>query len=115
MFIGVRGSGLHTQLELLNEKYKIPILNLKEEILKLLEFEKKNRRRQRFLNRTFKPIEVDEDGKPIEDPEIEEENSEFDKKKHELEMILKLMNSLDESFINGNFFDVDQETVIEYK
>ena len=40
MFIGVRGSGLHTQLKKLNEKYKISVFNFKEEFVKQLKEEK---------------------------------------------------------------------------
>ena len=67
MVTGVRGSGVHTQLELLNEKYRISVMRLKEEMLELLETEKQNRKRERKLNKGFKPKELDEEGKEIED------------------------------------------------
>lgn len=34
---------------------------------------------QRLLDRGFKPQELDEDGNPIEDAELQEEHPEFDR------------------------------------
>lgn len=45
------------------------------------------RKRERKLNKGFKPREVDEEGKEIEDAEVAEEAQDFDRKKHEVEMI----------------------------
>jgi len=62
MVIGIRGSGMHTQLKLLNEKFNIPTLDLKSHLLKRLALEKEKRKTQRALERGFKAPEYDEEG-----------------------------------------------------
>lgn len=57
MFIGLRGVGLKTQLLKLNQKYKIPILNFKENLLQQLQNEKNKRKSERYYNKGFKPVE----------------------------------------------------------
>lgn len=37
MMMGIRGVGLKTQLQKLNQAYKIPILNFKDTLIQLLE------------------------------------------------------------------------------
>lgn len=86
MIVGARGSGVKTQLKFLNEKYKIPILELKDLLLGLLKKEKMKRKKQRFLNRGFKVPELNEEGAVIEDQELLEESSDFDRKKHEIDV-----------------------------
>ena len=46
----------------MNEKYRISVMKLKEEFLELLETEKEKRKRERKLNKGFKPKEFDEEG-----------------------------------------------------
>eukprot|EP00828_Plagiopyla_frontata_P023696 TRINITY_DN3029_c0_g1_i10.p1 TRINITY_DN3029_c0_g1~~TRINITY_DN3029_c0_g1_i10.p1 ORF type:complete len:1472 (-),score=263.93 TRINITY_DN3029_c0_g1_i10:1139-5554(-) len=111
MLTGVRGAGVHTQLALLNEKYRISVMRLKEELLELLENEKEKRKRERKLNKGFKPKELDEEGKEIEDQEILEENAEFDRRKHEIEMIELLFSGYQQILINGNFYDTEEDKV----
>lgn len=111
MFFGVRGSGLKTQLRLLNEKYKISTYDLKEEMLSQLSENKAYRKRMRVLMRSFKPKELNEEGQEIEDPEIQEESADFDKKLHEISVLSSLLSPLKEIFINGNFFDIDEEII----
>jgi hypothetical protein len=89
MVIGARGAGIKTQLKMLNEKYKVPILELKDLWLSLLKKEKLKRKKQRLLNRGFKPPELNEEGNPIEDQELFEESPNFDRKKHEIDVKLK--------------------------
>ena len=86
MVVGSRGSGVKTQMKLLNEKYKIPILEMKDLLLGLLKKEKLKRKKQRYLNRGFKAPELNEEGVAIEDQEILEESPDFDRKKHEIEV-----------------------------
>lgn len=63
----------------------------------------------------FKPKEVDEQGKIIEnnaeDPELNEEDPNFDKSIHELDMFKYIFADVNACFINGNFFDVDENKV----
>lgn len=84
---------------------------MKKEYLKLLDLEKQKRKKERLLNRGFKPQEVNEEGEPVEDQEILEEHPEFDKKKHEIEMFFKVFEDTQEIFIEGTFFGVEEETV----
>ena len=86
MIVGARGSGVKTQMKFLNDKYKIPILELKELLLGLLKKEKLKRKKQRYLIRGFKVPEMNEEGVAIEDQELLEESSEFDRKKHEIDV-----------------------------
>ena len=111
MFFGVRGSGLKTQLRLLNEKYRISIFDLKDEMLSQLSINKSHRKRMRILMRAFKPKELNEEGQEVEDPEITEESQDFDKKIHEISVLTSLLTPLNEVFINGNFFDLEEEQI----
>lgn len=104
MFMGMRGVGLTSQLMKLTEKYKIPILNLKETLLQHLEGEKNKRKTERYYRRGFKKPEFDEEGKVIEDEELNAESPEFDKRANEIEVARKIFEGIDEIFINGNFF-----------
>ena len=111
MFFGVRGSGLKTQLRLLNEKYKISIYDLKEEMLKQLNINKQQRKNIRFLLKGFKPKEINEEGGEVEDQEILEESPEFDKKLQEIAVLSAMLSQLNEVFINGNFYDLEEDTI----
>jgi hypothetical protein len=52
--MGIRGVGLKTQLLKLNEKYRIPILSLKDTLLQQLQNEKNKRKTERYYNKGFK-------------------------------------------------------------
>jgi hypothetical protein len=65
MFMGIRGVGLKTQLLKLNEKYRIPILTLKDTLLQQLENKKNQRKTDRYYNKGFKKPEYDEEGKQL--------------------------------------------------
>ena len=54
MFMGIRGVGLRTQLMKFNEKYKIPILSLKDTLIQHLDNEKLKRKNDRYYNKGFK-------------------------------------------------------------
>lgn len=51
-----------------------------------LDNEKQKRRQDRLFNKGFKPQAVDEEGKVVEDPEINDDPAEFDRKAHEIDM-----------------------------
>ncbi|CAD8103243.1 unnamed protein product [Paramecium sonneborni] len=110
MFIGVRGSGLHTQLKILNRLYKLPVLDLKDNLIQNLEINKKNRQLNRYYMKGFKPKELDADGKEIPDPEITEDPADFDRKAHEIDVLNKILDC-GGVIINANFFDVSEELV----
>ena len=84
---------------------------MKELFLTKIKEEKEKRKRQRVLDRGFKPQELDEEGKPIEDPEILEEKEDFDRQKHETEIFADLFYKVQEVFIVGNFFEVEEEVI----
>lgn len=62
MIVGLKGSGVTTQIDMLAKKYKIAQCELKGKFLELLKEEKLKRRRHRLLQRGFKePAIVEED------------------------------------------------------
>lgn len=78
MIVGLKGSGVTTQIDMLAKKYKISQCELKGKFLELLKEEKLKRRRHRLLQRGFKePAIVEEDQEPEVDAEIEDDPAEF--------------------------------------
>lgn len=102
---------MRTQLKLLNEKYKISVFDLKDELLGQLAANKANRKKQRILTRPFKPKEINEEGKEVEDPELNEEAGDFDRKLHEISVVSQILSPLNEVFLNGNWFDLEEDQV----
>ena len=94
MFMGLRGVGLKTQLLKLNEKYRIPILSMKDTLLQQLQNEKNKRKTERYYGKGFKKPEFDEDGKQVEDPELLEEAADFDRKNHEIDVIKNIFEGI---------------------
>lgn len=80
---------------MLCDKYKLTDFNLQQEFLEKLKEEKDKRKRQRLLDRGFKPPQpVEEEGEePPVDPEIEEDPEDFDKEAHEKEVMKSILNS----------------------
>lgn len=80
MIIGLKGSGVSTQIQKLCDKFKIESLDLMTEFLKQTKVEKEKRKRARLLARGFKalPPPEEEGAEPEPDPEIEEEGEGFD-------------------------------------
>ena len=109
MVLGIHGSGVNTQLKMLNKQYNLPIFKLKENFLNLIKEKKTARKKQRILDRGFKPEEKDEEGNIIEDAEIAEEKEDFDKQKHEIEMFGQIFNDINEVLVDGNYFDVEED------
>jgi hypothetical protein len=66
---------------------------------------------QRALERGFKVPEYDDEGQLVEDTELLEEKEDFDKQKHEIDMMTSILSDVSECFINGNFYDVEEEVV----
>ncbi|EGR31735.1 hypothetical protein IMG5_103090 [Ichthyophthirius multifiliis] len=111
LLMGVRGSGLHTQLQKLYEKYKIPVMDLKQNLINHILNEKEKRRQDRVFQKGFKPQEKDEEGNIIEDPEIKEEAADFDKRIEEIRLMKLIMSDVKQVFINGNFFDLEEDLI----
>lgn len=57
LMMGVKGSGLKTQMNLLYKKYMLTRVDLKDDLLNTLQNEKSKRRQERLLQRGFKPPE----------------------------------------------------------
>ena len=91
MVISVRGGGLTTQLRNLNEMYKIPVLSLRENLLRNLDVHKRNRQQERYFLKGFKPVELDEEGNPVADPEVQDDPGDFDRKAHEVDVLNQLL------------------------
>jgi len=111
LMMGIKGSGLHTQMDLINKHYKISRVELARDMLEILKREKEKRKRDRELVRGFKPREYDEDGNPLPDPEIDDDPEDFDLKAHEIEVVRRIFQGLEELVINGNMFDVEEGAI----
>ena len=111
LFMGIKGSGVHTQMALLHKQYRISRVELAADLLKVLNEEKLKRKKQRELMRGFKPKEFDDEGVEIEDPETAEDPSDFDLKAHEIEVLQNILSGRDEMIINANMFDVEEGKV----
>lgn len=109
MLMGARGAGVASQLKRLYEMYQIPLFELKKNFLSLLENEREKRKNERIFARGFKPRTEEEEG--AVDAEIMEENAEFDRRAHEIEMLKTMLSSQAELLINGNFFEVEETEV----
>ena len=108
LFMGIKGSGVHTQMALLQKQYRLSRVELADEMLKVLGEEKLKRKKQRELMRGFKPKEFDDEGVEIEDPETAEDPSDFDLKIHEIETLQQILAGRSEMLINANMFDVEE-------
>jgi hypothetical protein len=98
---------------MLCEKYKLTEFNLKDEFLKKLKEEKEKRKRRRLLDRGFKPpLPPEEEGmEPPPDPEIEDDPEDFDRAKHEVEMMRELMDASKGLVIDGTWTDLPEDAV----
>lgn len=77
-----------------------------------VENEKLKRRTERYYNRGFKIPEVTEEGEEnVVDADLEEEDPEFDKKQSEVGIVRNIFNGIEEILINGNYYDVPEESV----
>lgn len=88
MLVGMKGSGVTTQIEKLCDKFKIDSLKLLPAYLEALQTEKNKRERTRLLARGFRPLPEAEEGEeePV-DPEIVEDPEDFDRAVHEREVL----------------------------
>ncbi len=105
MIQGIKGSGVTTQIRKLCDKFKLTEFNLKEAYLAKLSEEKEKRKRQRLLDRGFRPPQpVEEEGEePPPDPEIEEDPEDFDREAHEREVMKAVLDSCKALVIDGTW------------
>lgn len=106
MIIGMKGSGVTTQIQKLSERYKLDAFELKNEFMARKKIEKEKRKRRRQLDRGWKdppaePEEVDPDAEPFVDEEIENDPEDFDAEGHEKELMRLILQSQDSLFIDG--------------
>lgn len=64
-----------------------------------------------MLERGFKAPEFDDEGQEVEDAEILEEKEDFDRQKHEVEMLSEVLKEVKDTFINGNFYDIEEDVL----
>jgi hypothetical protein len=118
MFVGPQGSGLHTQLNMVSDKYKLETFNILEAFLQRLTDEKTKRKRSRLLARGFKEPEPtdgdEEDAEEAKDPEIENDPDEFEVEPHEREVLRAILDASKGQLYNGNWFALpDEEAEIQ--
>jgi adenylate kinase family enzyme/YHS domain-containing protein len=103
---GCSGSGHKTQMERLRGKLKVPVVHFRDEFMKVMEFQRKQRREKRRLMRGFKePPEVEEDAEikpydPDQDPELDEEDPNYEKNKNELDVANLILGKLEAAIVN---------------
>lgn len=132
MIMGMKGSGVTTQIQKLCNKYKLEELCLKDEFLAKMASEKETRTRRRLLDRGFRPPapaeeapEDDEENKKKDpwrpwpwqkgvdskDPEIDDDPEDFDKEAHEREL-MKMVCKKDQGLIvDGTWGGFLEDTV----
>lgn len=112
MLVGMKGSGVSTQIQKLCKKFKIESCELMPDFLAVMKSEKEKRKRARLLARGFRPLpEAEEGEEPPVDPEIEEEGEEFnpaDQEKLLLQMVLPSSRSL---VYDGNWTSLPEDAV----
>ena len=115
MFIGVRGSGVTTQLQKLSTKYDIPVTIIKSVMMERIQEEKLRRKEMRKLLKGFKPKPVPEDPAAVdpaapeeEDPEIVNEPEDFDKAKHEKEVFKEIIHGNNPQLLDGRWLELGE-------
>lgn len=86
-------------------------MDFKSNLVNHIQNEKEKRKQERIFLKGFKPPELDEEGNIIEDAEIKEEAADFDKRAEEIKITKIVFSEVQQVFINGNFFDIDEELV----
>lgn len=115
MIVGMRGSGVSTQIKKLCAKFKIGSIELKPEFLNMMKDEKNKRKRSRLLARGFKePAPVDEaadDAEPEVDEEVENDPPEFVDaiNKHYEELFQTIMPSAKPLIIDGHWTTMPED------
>lgn len=110
LLLGVRGSGVTTQATILSNTYQLPLLNLRSTLTTALDTSAKARRHHRYLVRGFKPDENYEETGLYQvaeeaDPEVAEEEAEFDRTKHEVEVMREILTDKP-AIIVGNWVEI---------
>jgi len=113
MVIGLKGSGVSTQIQKLCDKFKIESLDLMTEFLKETKLQKEKRKRERLLKRGFKalPPPEEEGAEPEPDPEIEEEGEGFDPEADAVKVLQTIIKAEKPLVINGNWTTLPEGSI----
>lgn len=113
MIMGMKGSGVTTQIQKLCAKYKLEELNLKDEFMAKMKSEKETRQRRRLLERGFRPpLPADEEtGEVPADPEIQDDPEDFEKEAHERELVKLVCSKEKGLIIDGTWTGFPEEAV----
>jgi hypothetical protein len=105
LIAGVRGSGVQTFVGMLQGRYEMSAVELRAKFMDILETERKKRRHLRYLLKGFQEPpartlddeeEEEEKVDPEEaDPDIQEEDEEFNREKHEQDIMKSLLPGLE--------------------
>lgn len=102
--MGMKGSGVTTQIDMLSKKFKINKVNLYEKYIETLNSEKNKRKRARMLARGFRPLpEVEEGEDPPLDDEIEQDPEDFDIAAHERDVLHMVLEADKAIAFDGNW------------
>lgn len=115
MVLGMKGAGITTQIDNICSKYKLDSYNLKAEFLKKLQTEKDARKRRRLLDRGFRPPipnDDDDDDSPQPDPEIEDDPDDFDREKHEQDILKMIIDAKKGLIIDGTWNGFEEDQVV---
>jgi adenylate/nucleoside-diphosphate kinase len=111
MIMGNRGAGTSTLIRMLCDKFRLDEFQLKQQFLKKQNEEKEKRKRGRLLNKGFAPpAGVDEEtGKPIPDPDVENEPEGFNPEDNDIEVMRMIMDSSKGLVIDGSWRKVNED------
>jgi adenylate/nucleoside-diphosphate kinase len=115
MILGNRGAGTTTMINMLCEKFKLDDFLLKEKFVKKQNEEKEKRKRARLLNKGFAPPAGfdEETGKPIPDPDVENEPDGFSQEDNDIEIMRSLMDASKGLIIDGSWRKITEEDKME--
>ena len=89
---------------------------MKNEFIKKLDSEKEIRKRQRLLDRGFRPPipndDDEEDPNPLPDPEIEDDPDDFDREKHEQDLLKMILESNKGLIMDGTWNGFQEDQVV---
>ena len=115
MVFGEKCSGATTQINMLCDKYKLESLELFKTYWARREEELKKRQRQRLLKRGYKgiPEPEDEDAEVEVDTEVIDDPEDFDKAKHEVELMQLILDAKKGLVVDGNWTENPEENGVE--
>lgn len=109
--MGDRGAGTSSLIRSLCEKFKLDEFMLKQEFVKKQNEEKQKRKRARLLNKGFAPPSGfdEETGKPIPDPDVENEPESFNQEENDIEVMRSIMDASKGLIIDGSWRKMNED------